>query len=165
MCMHIMVLACQKNKELVALLKDTKSGDWPGGQMHLFIRGVEEHFKLTMTTDNKEIQEIKKLEALEALVWARNDNPYFFNEIKFPLVSSNMPRVVNIGANILENLHNFFKKLTSNTGKECKTLRAKVPHFIIKVLVSAKMIQTSRGGISYIMHRHLFTSISKRRNI
>ena len=31
LCMHIMVLACQYNKELVALLKDTQSADWPGG--------------------------------------------------------------------------------------------------------------------------------------
>ena len=43
--------------------------------MHLFIKGVEKHFKLTMTTDNKEKQEIKKLEALEALLWPRNENP------------------------------------------------------------------------------------------
>ena len=72
-----------------------------------------------------------------------------------------MPHVINNGATILGNLHDccevphtdfastFSDKLTSNTGKECKTLRVKVPHFIIKVLVSAKMIQTSRGGISY----------------
>ena len=43
--------------------------------MHLFIRGVEKHFKLTMTTDNKEKQEIKKEEALDALLWPRNENP------------------------------------------------------------------------------------------
>ena len=36
LCVHIMVLSCQKNKELVALLKATESEDWPGGEIHLF---------------------------------------------------------------------------------------------------------------------------------
>mmetsp|Transcript_27747 Transcript_27747/g.29887 ORF Transcript_27747/g.29887 Transcript_27747/m.29887 type:complete len:165 (-) Transcript_27747:159-653(-) len=30
LCLHIMVLSCQKNKELVALLKATESEDWLG---------------------------------------------------------------------------------------------------------------------------------------
>ena len=70
LCVHIMVLSCQKNKELVALLKATESEDWPGGEMHLFFfRGIEKHFKLTMTTANVLKQEIKKEEALDALSW------------------------------------------------------------------------------------------------
>ena len=88
------------------------------------------------------------------------DNPYFFNEINFPGVSSHMPHVINEGSNILGNLHDycevrhkefastFFSKLTSNTEIKCTNLRARVPHFIIKVLVSAKMIQKSKDYIS-----------------
>ena len=43
--------------------------------MHEFIRGVEKHFKLTVTTANAEKQEIKKERELDKLKWERNDNP------------------------------------------------------------------------------------------
>ena len=60
LAMHVMVLVCQKNLELTALLQQTETTDWLGGEMHEFIKGVEKHFKLTVTTANKEKQEIKK---------------------------------------------------------------------------------------------------------
>ena len=88
------------------------------------------------------------------------DDLYFFNEHNFPVVYNNRSYIIDVGANILENLHNictritpidfaskFIKKLTSNTGKECTTLRGKVAYFIMKVLINADMIQT-KGGIS-----------------
>ena len=87
-------------------------------------------------------------------------DPYFFNEINFPGVSSHITQVINEGSDILGNLHDycevrhkefastFFSKLTSNTEIKCTNLRAKVPHFIIKVLVSAKMIQKGKHFIS-----------------
>ena len=65
--LHVFVLACQKNMELSALLKATKTTDWPGGEMHEFIKGVEKHFKLTLTTANVEKQEIKKENTLDWL--------------------------------------------------------------------------------------------------
>ena len=72
--MHVMVLACQKNLELTALLQQTETTDWPGGEMHKFIKGVEKHFKLTVTTPNTEKQEIKKERELDKLAWERNNN-------------------------------------------------------------------------------------------
>ena len=73
----------------------------------------------------------------------------------YPLVYDNISIVINRGAYILENLHlycdpitdedfalTFFKKLTSNTGKGCTTLRGRIPTFVIRVLIYANMIQT-----------------------
>ena len=40
LALHVMVLACQKNMKLTALIQKTETTDWPGGEMHEFIRGV-----------------------------------------------------------------------------------------------------------------------------
>ena len=88
------------------------------------------------------------------------DDPCLFNETNLPLVFANIFLIINVGAYILGNLHHycdpitcndfaliFFKKLTSNTGKGCTTLRGKIPTFVMKVLIFANMIKT-RNGIS-----------------
>ena len=86
------------------------------------------------------------------------DDPHLFNETNFPLVFGNIILLIDVGANILENLHRysdpisrgdfastFFKKLTSNTGKGCTTLRGDIPAFVMRALILAKMIQTKEG--------------------
>ena len=57
------------------MIQGTYTTDWPGSKIHQFIRGVEKHFKLTLTTANVEKQEIKKENELDRLAWERNDNP------------------------------------------------------------------------------------------
>ena len=75
LALHVMVLACQKNMELLALIQATYTTDWPGGKMHKFIQGVEKHFKLTLTTANVEKQVIKKENKLDRLALDWKNNP------------------------------------------------------------------------------------------
>ena len=86
------------------------------------------------------------------------NNKDLFNEENFPLVFAKRHQIINIGVNILENPHDFldiippsdfaftfFKKLSSNSEKRCTTLRGKVPTFIMRVLISAGVLQTKNG--------------------
>ena len=76
LAMHVFVLACQKNFELSALLQGTESTDWPGGEVHEYIKKIEKHFKLTITPSNILKLEIKKEQEMDDIDWKRNTNPH-----------------------------------------------------------------------------------------